>query len=280
MYSINRERTLGQQLSASVDRVVKLVTQTPVMDYVNGLGQKIARQSDSELPFTIKVIDSEDMGVFALPGGFLYVDRGLITGLDSEAELASMMAHEIAHVAARHATRAVTRKRIFKLITTAGMLVGPAGVIVENIGGLGGPLSEKKFDRDAEYEADLLGIEYIYAAGYDPEAFPSALERLYAHAINMQEIYNKIPGYKSVSKLPFHKQIATIFSDYPLMEDRIRRLQEEIVVFLPKREAYICDSSQFHATKAILTAAETPVLRHSHQGSELSKGPVLQRGRN
>jgi len=149
MYSIDRERTLGQQLAASVDRVAKLINQTLVIDYINELGQTIARHSDSELPFTIKVIDSDDMGVFALPGGFLYVDRGLITGLDSEAELASMMAHEIAHVAARHTTRAVTRKRIFKLITTAGMLVGPAGVIVENVGGLGGPLSEKKFDRDA-----------------------------------------------------------------------------------------------------------------------------------
>jgi predicted Zn-dependent protease len=277
VYSVDRERTLGQSMAASLDRGAKFVSDQTVTNYVNELGQKIVRNSDADVPFTIKVLDSSDMGAFGLPGGFLYVDSGLITALDGEAELAAVMAHEIGHVAARHATRAVTRRRISQVISTVGLFAGPAGLALQDVGGLGGPLSGKKFSRDAEYEADLLGIEYIYAAGYDPEAFLSALEKLHAHELKMKELYSKIPGYQFATKVPFHKQIARTFSNYPLTEDRIRRLQEEVSVFLPDKEEYVSDSSEFHEVKARLLASEAPVLRRPRPGAEPGKGPVLRR---
>jgi predicted Zn-dependent protease len=280
LYSINRERSLGQNLASSLDRGAKFINDKIISDYVNEVGQKIVRNSDAEVPFTIKVIESSDMGAFGLPGGFLYVDSGLITALDGEAELASVMAHEIGHVAARHATRAVTRRRISDLVSTFGLFAGPAGVALQEVGGLGGPLSGKKFSRDAEYEADLLGMEYIYAAGYDPEAFLSALEKLHAHELKMQELYSKIPGYRLGSKVPFHKQIARTFSNYPLTEDRLRRLQEEVSVFLPDRQEYVSDSSEFHEIKARLLASEAPVLRRPRVGADPGKGPVLRRNRD
>jgi predicted Zn-dependent protease len=205
------------------------------------------------------------------------VDRGLITALDGEAELASMMAHEIAHVAARHATRSLTRNRIFSVASTAGMLAGPVGVIVEDVCSIGGPLARKKFHRDAEYEADLLGMEYTYAAGYDPEAFLSALEKVHAYEINMQDIYKKLPGYKFATKVPFYKQMVTAFSDYPPMDNRIRKLQKDIPTFLPKRDRYIVNSSDFNEVKAKLLASDAPVLVRSHAGVDQGKGPILRR---
>ncbi len=277
LYSINRERAVGERLANSIDRSTKLVSDAVIENYVNALGQKLVRNSDAEVPFTIKVIDSTDMGAFGLPGGFLYVDSGLVTALDAEAELASVMAHEIGHIAARHATRAVTRRRMWDIISSVGLFAGPAGVLLQNVGGVGGPLSGKKFSRDAEYEADLLGVEYTYAAGYDPEAFLSALEKLHAHELSMQDLLAKVPGYHLGTKLPFHKQIARTFSNYPLTEDRIRRLQEDISVFLPDRREYVFDSSEFHNAKSRLLAADAPVLRRGHRGADPGKGPVLRR---
>lgn len=277
LYSLSREHALGQELASSIDRTSRFVDDPFVKDYVNNLGQSIVRNSDTQVPFTIKVLDSSDLGLFALPGGFLYVDRGLITALDAEAELASMMAHEIAHVAARHATRGLTRKRLFSIATTAAMFAGPFGVIVQDLGSVAGPLSNKKFDRDAEYEADLLGMEYTYAAGYDPEAFLSALEKVHAHEINMHDVYKQIPGYKVASKFPFHKRIVTAFSDYPPMEERIHHLQKEIPAFLTKRDQYIVDSSDFDEVRAKLLQSEKPVLLRHREGADVGKGPTLRR---
>lgn len=278
LYSINRERAVGERLASSIDGSTKLVNDAAITNYIDGLGQKIVRNSDAEFPVTIKVIDSSDMGAFGLPGGFLYVDSGLVTALDAEAELASVMAHEIGHIAARHATRAVTRRRMWDVISSVGMFAGPAGVLLQNVGGIGGPLSGSKFSRQAEYEADILGIEYTYAAGYDPEAFLSALEKLHAHELSMQDMLAKVPGYHLGSKVPFHKQIARSFSNYPLTEERIHRLQEEISALLPDRSNYILDTSEFRDLRARLLAADAPVLRRSRAGTDPGKGPVLRRG--
>src|SRR5205823_3003023 len=140
---------------------------------------------DSQLPFTVKVIESGDYPrAYGLPGGVLYVNSALILSADGEAELAGVIAHEIAHVAARHATRALTRKKLCNLMTSVALLTGPAGILLQEASGIAGPLSLKKFSRDAEYEADLLGIEYAYAAGYDPEALLVALEK--SHAIEIE----------------------------------------------------------------------------------------------
>jgi beta-barrel assembly-enhancing protease len=276
-YSIQRERELGQRIAAAFDRSTKLVNDPVVTDYVNRLGQKIVRNSDCEVPFTIKVFDSGEIPrAYGLPGGFLYVDSALILAADGEAELAAVMAHEIAHVAARHATRALTRRRLSDLVNSAALMTGPAGFALQNVGGVAGPLSMKKFDRDAEYEADLLAIEYAYAAGYDPEALLAALEKLHAMEVKRGGTFAKIPGYHFAMRLPFHSQIARGLSSYPLTEERIQRLQSEITTFLPDRKDYVIDTDEFQEVKARLLATDAVVLRR-HGADDDAKGPVLRR---
>jgi predicted Zn-dependent protease len=279
LYSLSRERTLGQNLAASLEHNTKFINDELITEYINKLGQMLVRNSDAEVPFTIKVIDSSGMHAFSLPGGFLYVDKGLITGVDEEAELVSIMAHEIGHVAARHATRALTRKRLADLVSTVGLFTGPIGPAVEDVTGMAGPLSLKKFSRDAEYEADLLGVEYIYTAGYDPQAFVSALEKVDRNEVKMQEMFSKIPGYHLFTKIPFHKQIARSVSSYPLTEERIHQIEAEISTFLPPRRDYVVDTSEFREIKSKLLASEAPVLLRHRAGAEGGKGPILHRNR-
>jgi beta-barrel assembly-enhancing protease len=277
IYSMKREHELGQSLAASFDRGSKLVTDELVNDYVNRVAQKVVRHSDAEVPFIVKVIDSGDVPrAYGLPGGFLYVDSALILATDAEAELAGVIAHEIAHVAARHATRALSRKHMYSIMNSMALLTGPAGIVVEDVAGLAGPLSMKKFARDAEYEADLLGIEYTYAAGYDPEAFVVALEKLHAMEVNRNAVFAKIPGYHLATRLPFHRQLAKSFASYPLTEERVNRLQAEITAFLPGRQDYIIDTNDFQEVKSRLLAALTPVLHRRGPGDD-NKGPVLRR---
>ena len=278
LYSVKRERELGQNLAAAFDRNTKLINDALVNDYINRLALKIVGNSDAEIPFTIKVIDSGDIPrAYGLPGGFLYVDSALIIAADGEAELASMIAREIAHVAARHATRALTRKQLWNVAGSMAFLTGPAGVALEDAGDIAGPLSLKKFLRDAEYEADLLGIEYAYAAGYDPQALLDALEKLHAIEERRNASLAKIPGYHLAMRLPFHAKIAKSFSNYPLTEERIQRLQSEISTFLPNRKDYVLDTDEFQEVKSSLLASRSPVLRHHSPGDDGGKGPVLRR---
>lgn len=279
LYSVKREHELGEGLAASFDRMTRVIHDPVVNDYINRLAQKIVRYSDAEIPFTVKVIDSGDVPrAYGLPGGFLYVDSALILSADGEAELASVIAHEIAHVAARHATRALTRKRVCDVVGSIAMVAGPAGMGVADAGGLAGPLSVKKFSRDAEYEADLLGIEYAFAAGYDPQGLLDALEKLHAIEVQRKEELAKIPGAHLASKIPFHSGIAKGFSNYPLTEERIGRLQSEISTFLPERSDYIIDTNEFQEVKARLLASQAPVLHHHAGGNDDDgKGPVLRR---
>lgn len=277
IYSLKREHALGENIAAAFDRTTKIVNDPIVNNYVNRLAQRIVRYSDADIPFTVKVIDSGDIPrAYGLPGGFLYVDSALILSADGEAELAAIMAHEIAHVAARHATRALTRKQLCHIVDSVAYIAGPAGAGFADVGGLAGPLSVKKFSRDSEYEADLLGIEYAYAAGYDPEALLDALEKLHALEVKKKADMSKIPGYHFASTLPFHSKIAKGFANYPLTEQRIERLQSEIVSFLPTRKDYIVDTNEFQEVKSHLLAAQAPTLRH-HSGDEDNKGPVLRR---
>lgn len=278
LYSVKREHELGQNLAASFDRDTKIISDALVNDYVSRLAQKIVGNSDAEIPFTIKVIDSGDIPrAYGLPGGFLYVDSALIIAADGEAELAGMIAREIAHVAARHATRALTRKQLWSVAGSMALVAGPAGMALEDAEGIAGPLSVKKFVRDAEFEADLLGIEYAYAAGYDPQALLDALEKLHAIEVRRNAAFAKIPGYHMFTKLPFHGKLAKSFASYPLTEERIQRLQSEISTFLPTRKDYVLDTDEFQQVKSILLASQAPVLRRGSSGDDDSKGPVLRR---
>ena len=278
LYSVKREFELGRNIAAAFDRSTKIIHDDAVNAYVNRLAQKIVRYSDAEVPFTVKVIDSGDIPrAYGIPGGFLYVDSALILSADDEAELAAVMAHEIAHVAARHATRAMTRRDVCRIIDSVAYVAGPAGAGAADIGGLAGPLSVKKFSRDAEYEADLLAIEYAYAAGYDPQALLDALEKLHAIEEHKKSEMAKIPGYHLTTKLPFHSKIAKTLANYPLTEERIGRIQSEMAEFLPNRKDYILDTDEFQEVKARLLASQAPVLHHHANDDAGNNTPVLRR---
>ena len=235
-YSLQRERALGHQLAEEVESQSRMVSDPVVTEYVNRLGQAIVRHSDAKVPFTIKVIDDDEINAFALPGGFFYVDSGLILAADSESELAGVMAHEIAHVAARHATRNATKAQIFNLVSIPLVFVGgPVGYAVREVAGLAVPMGFLKFSRDAEREADLLGLQYDYAAGYDPQAFVQFFEKLKA-------------GEKQ-----HQGRIAKAFSTHPMTVERIRRAQLEIAGILPAKPQYVDDTSEFHDIKQRLS---------------------------
>jgi len=272
MYSLQKERALGEAMAAQVDRGSKFIDDAETRDYIERLAQKIGRYSDAEVPFTVKVIDSPDRKVFALPGGFLYVYKGLIMEMDSEAELAALMAHEIAHVAARHATRFATRQYGWSLLSIPlTFFAGPASLATRQIG----PLSLKKFSRNSELEADLLGIEYQYAAGYDPQVFVEALEKLHSKETAIGARVTK--AMPVVAKVPLHTQIGHAFSSYPPTEERIQKLQAEIPELLPNKNDYIIDTSAFQEVKARLTWSDRPILRRHQPGDGPSNGPVLRR---
>lgn len=255
---------MGEAMASVIDRDTRFIADPDTISYISRLAQNLVLHSDAEVSFRIKVIDSSDRRVFALPGGFLYVDKGLIAELDNEAELTALMAHEIAHIAARHATRFATQKEAWNLLSIpVAWASGPAALGTRQIG----PLSLKKFNRDAELEADLLGIEYQYAAGYDPTAFPEVLEKLSGRK---NQGANAVP-----TKVSLHAQLGRAFADYPPIDERIQRLQSEISSFLPARTDYVVDTSEFQAVKAKLS--DRPVLRRSLSGDGTGRGPILRR---
>jgi predicted Zn-dependent protease len=229
LYSRERERRLGSALARDIEAHTKLITDPLIAEYVNALGHSIVRHSDAQLPFTIKVIDSAEIYAFVLPGGYLYVNSGLIMTSDSEAELASILAHEIAHVAARHDARIQRRRGIWKLASFCG---GPAGFVVQ----VAGFLSSMKLNRDAEREADLLGLEYQYATGYDPQAFVQFFEKLHARGEER------------------HNLIAKVIATHPMTEERIRRAQNVIATLLPPKAEYIIDTSDFEQVTSRLAS--------------------------
>lgn len=253
-YSLDREMALGRDLSKQVEATSKLITDPLVTEYVNRVGQNLVRNSDARVPFTIKVLDNEDVNAFALPGGFFYVDSGLILAADNEAELAGVMAHEIAHVAARHATKNMTKSEIWNLASIPLMFVGgPAGYAIAEIASIAVPMTFLKFSRDAEREADLLGLEYDYAAGYDPQAFVQFFEKL-----NAEEKQK-------------HSRLAKMFSTHPMNNDRVAAAQSEIRQYLPDRESYVVNTSEFEQVKARLQGLDMK----QHVGSGDSHRPVL-----
>ena len=257
-YSLEKEIAMGKEFAAQVEASAKLVQDPVVTEYVNRIGQNLVRNSDARVPFTIKVVDSDELNAFALPGGFFYVNAGLILAAEDEAELAGVMAHEIAHVAARHATRQMTRAQFANLATIPLIFVGGGiGYAIRSAAGLGLPLTFLSFSRGFEAEADYLGLEYMYKSGYDPQAFISFFEKIQAKE-------KKKPG-----------TLAKAFATHPQTPDRITKSQDEIAKVLPARDQYIINTSEFDDVKTRLAAIEN---RRKMTGPEDKEGrPTLRR---
>jgi len=243
-YSLEREIALGKQLAQEVDKTAKFINDPVIDEYVNRVAQNLVRNSDARVPFTIKVVDSDVVNAFALPGGFFYVNSGLILHADEESELAGVMAHEIAHVCARHGTKQATKGEIVNLASIPAMIFIPytwAGYAIYQGMNFAIPLTFLKFSRDDEREADYLGLQYMYKAGYDPNSFVAFFEKVEADE-------KKEPG-----------TIPKVFATHPPTPDRIEAVQKEIATILPARDEYIVSTSEFDSVKARLQLIEANV---------------------
>jgi len=239
-YSLEKEMALGRQLAQEVKRQAKMLDDPIVNEFVNRVGQNLVRNSDAKVPFTFQVIDGPEVNAFALPGGYVFVYAGLLKMADEEDEFAAVLAHEIAHVAARHMTRQATRQQIARIgsIPLGIALPGWGGVAAWQGAGLGIPMTFLSFDRRDEAEADYLGVQYMYAAGYDPNGAVSMFEK-------MEALERKDPG--AVSRL---------FSTHPMDAERIGKTQQEINRILPSRAEYVVTTSEYAGIRERLLARD------------------------
>jgi beta-barrel assembly-enhancing protease len=259
-YSIEGQVASGRQYAQQIESQIKLINDPVITEYVNRVGQNLVRNSDAQVPFTIKVIDSDVVNAMALPGGFFYVNSGLILAADEEAEMAGVMAHEIAHVAACHYGREMTRANLLQLASLPAIFMGGAvGYGIYQGLGLAVPLTFLHFSRGFEAEADYLGIEYMYRAGYDPSAFVSFFEKI-------QAMEKKKPG-----------TLSKAFDTHPQTPDRIQKSQDEIRKILPTKAQYIVTTSEFDEVKGRLAAIDN---KHKLLDEKDADKPSLRRTSN
>jgi predicted Zn-dependent protease len=269
-YSTDTEIKMGKMYSMEIEKSTKFITDPVITEYVNRIGQNIVKNSDCKVPFTIKIIDSDEINAMALPGGFFYVNSGLILNADEEAEMAGVMAHETAHVCAHHAVREQTRMNYAQLGTIPLIFIGGwTGYGIYEAASIAVPMTFLHFSREFEAQADYLGVQYMYRAGYDPQAFISFFEKI-------QALEKRKPG-----------MVAKAFADHPQTPDRIVHSQEEIARILPPRDEYTVTTSEFDDVKARLARIENkrrlidnkdknrPSLRRASTGSG---DPTSQQG--
>jgi len=256
-YSVDSEIKMGKMYASEIEKSTKFITDPVVVEYVNRVGQNIVKNSDCKVPFTIKIIDSDVINAMALPGGFFYVNSGLILNADEEAELAGVMAHETAHVCAHHAVREQTRMNYAQLSTIPLIFIGGwTGYGIYEAASLAVPITFLHFSREFEAEADYLGVQYMYRAGYDPQAFISFFEKV-------QALEKRKPGL-----------VEKTFSDHPQTPDRILHSQEEIARILPARDEYTVTTSEFEDIKARLARIEN---KRRLTDSKSTQRPSLRR---
>lgn len=268
-YSTDTEIKMGKSYADQLEKSARFITDPVVEEYVNRVGQNIVKNSDCKVPFTIKVIDSDEINAFALPGGFFYVNSGLILNADEEAELAGVMAHETAHVCAHHAVRQMTRANYAQLGTIPLLIFAGgswAGYGIYQAASLALPITFLKFSRDFETQADYLGVQYMYRSGYDPQAFISFFEKI-------QALEKRKPGL-----------VSKAFSGHPQTPDRILHTQEEIARILPPKDQYTVTTSEFDDIKSRLARIENkrrlqdtkgvtrPSLRRASTGADDGSG--------
>jgi predicted Zn-dependent protease len=256
-YSTESEIKMGKGYAAELEKSTKFINDPVVTEYINRIGQNLVKNSDAKVPFTIRVIDSDEVNAMALPGGFFYVNSGLILAADEEAELAGVMAHEISHVAAHHAAREQTRANYAQLGTIPLIFIGGwTGYGIYEAANIGIPITFLHFSREFESQADFLGVQYMYRAGYDPQAFVTFFEKI-------QNLEKQKPG-----------AVAKAFSTHPQTPDRIQHSQEEIARILPPRDEYIVTTSEFDDVKARLARIEN---KRRLTDSKDGKKPTLRR---
>ncbi|HKE25071.1 MAG TPA: M48 family metallopeptidase [Bryobacteraceae bacterium] len=240
-YSLEKEMALGRQLAQEVERQAKIVDDPLISEYINRLGQNLARNSDAKVPFTFKIIDRPELNAFALPGGHVFIYTGLIRIADEEDELAGAIAHEIAHVAARHMTCRATKGQIAEVASVLGSIMGGGGwtgYAVRQAAGFGVPMTFLSFSRHDESEADYLGVQYMYAAGYDPAGAVSIFEKLEA-------LQRERPGL-----------VSRAFATHPMDSDRIAKTEKEIDTILKPKPQYVVSSSDYKTMRDRLIAQQ------------------------
>ena len=270
-YSTDTEIKMGKGYADEIEKSSKFINDSVITEYVNRIGQNIVKNSDCKVPFTIKVIDSDEINAFALPGGFFYVNSGLILNADEEAELAGVMAHETAHVCAHHAVREMTRLNYAQLGTIPLIFIGGwTGYGIYEAASIAIPITFMKFSREFEGQADYLGVQYMYRAGYDPQAFITFFEKI-------QALEKRKPG-----------AVAKVFADHPQTPDRILHSQEEIARILPAKDEYMVTTSEFDDVKARLARIENkrrltdtkgvtrPSLRRASTGTDTTGSQTTQ----
>lgn len=259
-YSIEKEMALGKQLAEEVARQSKLNQDAIVGELVNRIGQNLARNSDAKLPFIFRVVEDEVPNAFALPGGFIFVNTGLIKLAAEESELAGAMAHEVAHVAARHMTCQATKGQIVGVASTAGGILlggGLGGYAGRQAAGAAAQTAFLKLSRGAETEADYLGTQYLYAAGYDPNGAISIFEK-------MESLRKRKAGL-----------LDRVLSTHPMDADRIDKTQKEIQRILPAKSEYVVTTSEYTAVRERVISGSKSTARPDAQGSD--ERPTLKR---
>lgn len=256
-YSLDSQVRMGREFAQQVEQSSHLIKDPVVNEYVNRIGQNLARNSDSHLPFTIKILDIEEPNAFALPGGYMFVHAGTLLLADDESELAGVMAHEIGHVAACHAARGATRGTLASIAMIPVMIAtGPlAGLATQEVANIAVPATFMKFSRGFEAQADYLGIQYAYKTGYDPVGMINFFEKLEA-------LEKKRPGV-----------ITKAYLDHPQTPDRIEKSQHEIATILPPKDQYIVDSSEFQQVKKRLAL----IMKHRQLNDNKEDNPQLRR---
>ena len=261
-YSFEKEVAIGRQFAQEVDREAKLVEDPIIVEYINKVGQNLVLHSDAKVPFTIKVVDTDEVNAFALPGGFFYVNKGLILAADNEAEIAGVMSHEIAHVAARHGVEQASKGQLVNWGSLPLIFLGGwGGFAARQLAGVAIPLGFLKFSRGAEEEADKLGVQYLWASGYDPHAMASFFEKLMAKE-------KKKPG-----------TMGRLFSTHPIVSDRIDKVNALIARF-PDRSEYTINTSEFNTVKNRLIAITNRANPSSRAGAASERDtsrPTLKR---
>ena len=259
-YSIEEEIQLGKAMAAQVEQQSRIIQDPVISEYINRIGQNLVRNSDAKVPFTIKVVDDDEWNAFALPGGFFFVNTGLILAADTEAEIAGAMAHEIAHVAARHGTRQASKAELANWLTLPLVFLGgPAGLGARSATGILVPMKFLQFSRGDEREADYLGLQYMYKTGYDPQAFVDFFEKL-------QSREKEHPG-----------TLAKAFSTHPPTPDRIDAAENEIKTILPSRDEYVLTTGEFDRVHERLKILENRGKVEDAKATGTGDRPTLRR---